>query len=671
MSMPKSYFPTAAGTVLTAPEAGYVPDAAGLPRQPIGETGSTQRTEVVNGTRLDFRILGPLEVLADGERIAVGGPRQRVVLAMLLLAPNRIVSIDRLTEAVWNGHPPATSRTQLAICVAGLRKIFQASGCPDEVIVTMPPGYMLSTGRHLVDAVEFAESVNTAQLLAHHKRSSEAAEHLRTALTLWRGGVLDDVSSSVIQHEASALDKQRLTAYEEYATLQLGLGRHREVVAELSTLVHEQPLWEHARAALMVAHYRSGRRSDALRVFREAREVFSTELGLEPSRELQDLHTAILQESLDLLPAPARPGRLWAEAAEALLPPVPSSFVGRSAELAELDRLLDVRAAGHGPGSGPVVGLVAGRSGVGKTALVTHWANRVAHAFPDGQLYADLAEHADPGPVLEEFLVALGLGEAEVPARLADRVALFQRATAGRKILVVLDGVASAAQAGPLVPAGRGSCLVMTSRRTHALHTHVRLRLDVLPTDAAVALLERLVDERRIGADRRAAQQVADLCGGEPVAVRAAAARLVAKSHWQLNHLIQRLRDERHRLDELSYGQPGMRAVLENGYRSLTPAAASMYRHLGLLGTAEVDAPTAAALLEVGAERAEGLLEELVDAALIEVDVPGAEGVFCYRVPTLLALHARERLEAEESAAVRDRAEQRLRVHGNNCIAAG
>ncbi|MCU7728897.1 NB-ARC domain-containing protein [Actinoplanes sp. KI2] len=610
-----------------------------------------------------------MEVLADGERIAMGGPRQRVVLAMLLLAPNRIVSIDRLTEAVWNGNPPATSRTQLAICVAGLRKVFQAAGCPDDVIVTMPPGYMLNTGQHTVDAVEFAESVNTAQLLVHHRRSAEAAEHLRTALALWRGGVLDDVSSAVIQHEASALDKQRLTAYEEYATLQLGLGRHREVVTELSTLVQDQPLWEHARAALMVAHYRSGRRSDALRVFREAREVFSTELGLEPSRELQDLHTAILQESPDLLSAPVRAGRVWAEAAEALLPPVPSSFVGRTAELAALDRLLDVRSAGSGPGSGPTVGLVVGRPGVGKTALVTHWANRVANSFPDGQLYADVAENPDPEAVLEQFLGALGVDAAEAPDRFADRVALFQRATASRQILVVLDGVGSPAQIKSLVPAGRGSCLVLTSRRMHAMHTQVRLRVDALPSAAAVSLLEQLIDENRVGADRAAARQVAELCGGEPVALRAAAARLVTKSHWRLGHLIQRLRDERHRLDELSHGQPGMRAVLESGYRSLTPEAASMYRHLGLLSAAELDARAAAALLATSVDRAESLLEELVDAALLEADAQGADGVFRYRVPTLLALHARERLENEESLGRRDEARQRLRVH-HDCVAA-
>jgi hypothetical protein len=200
----------------------------------------------------------------------------------------------------------------------------------------------------------------------------------------------------------------------------------------LSTLVQEQPLWEHARAALMMAHYRSGRRSDALKVFRDAREVFRVELGLEPSRELQDLHTAILQESPHLLPAPARPGRRWPEAVEARLPPMPSSFVGRGAEVAVLDRLLDVRRAGA-PGSGPPAGLVVDRPGVGKTTLVVGWANRVAGSFPDGQLYADLDQDPDPASVLEQFLAALGLDQAEMPPRLADRVALFQRATAERQ----------------------------------------------------------------------------------------------------------------------------------------------------------------------------------------------------------------------------------------------
>lgn len=605
----------------------------------------------------DFRILGPLEVTAGRDRVAIGGYRQRTVLAMLLLTPERVVSVDRLVEAVWAGHQPTTSRTQIAICVSNLRKAFKVAGFPGEVIETSPPGYMLLAGEHRIDAVRFSRRVESAQRLAQQGRTAEAAELLGDALGLWRGPALAGISSHTVESEAALLEERRCSAYEQYAALQLDLGRHREIVSELSALVQERPLREHARAALMLAQYRSGRRSEALELFRHAREVFVGELGLEPGRVLQDLHSAILHEDPALLPAAVPPASPRAGSSMTTLPPDLSTFIGREHELETLNGLLDR----HSQDRSPAVGLLVGRPGVGKTTLAAYWARLVAGAFPDGQLFARLREDGsddgDPVPtVVTRFLRTLGFAEEEIPDDLAERVALFHRSVENRRMLIVLDDVQDGWIRALIPPSGDCSVL-MTSREVLPIPALVRLRLTPLhPTDA-VTLLDRLVGDGRVREDPGVAMRVAGLCDHLPLALAAAAARLTAKPHWSLSHLESRLRDPLNRLEELSRGKPEIRAAFDLSYRDLSPAAAAMYRRLGLLNGSDSEGPemngsetdgpdldvrVGAELLDTDQTDAENLMEQLVDAALLEVAGEEPNGRFRYRLPRLLALHARE-----------------------------
>jgi DNA-binding SARP family transcriptional activator len=592
---------------------------------------------------LGFHILGPLEVIANNARFAITGLRQRTVLAVLLLTPDRVVSVDRLVEAVWSGTPPTTCRNQIAICVAGLRKIFQEAGCHENVIVTATPGYMLVSGSHRIDAVEFAARVESARHLAQDQRTAEAASLLREALGLWRGTPFADTSSSRLQEEASLLEQQWLNAYEQYAELQLELERYSEIVSELSGLVQEQPLREHARAILMLANYRLGRRSEALGLFRQARQSSIDELGLEPGKELQDLHAAMLREDPSLMPTSTVSVALPAGSGEARLPADVPFFVSREEELGSLNALLE-----GGPGlKSAAIGLITGGPGAGKSALAVRWAHRVALSFPDGRLFADFTKMGDDeesvSAMLARFLRALKTPENEIPADPRGRAELFQRSVAGRRVLVVLKGVRDLRRVQRLIPAS-GTCAVLaTSSHNHSGNAQVRLRLDALDTRSAVELLDTLVADQRVRWEPAAARKVVRYCDNLPLAVSAAAARLTAKAHWSVSHLLARLRDPLHRLDELSHGgPPGIRDSFDRGYSGLEPDAAALYRRLSLWDTPELDVWSGAALMNIDLSSAENLMEQLVDAALLETWGRRPDGLFRYRLPSLLALHARE-----------------------------
>ncbi|GAA2813276.1 BTAD domain-containing putative transcriptional regulator [Kitasatospora sp. CM 4170] len=254
-----------------------------------------------------FRILGPLDVQVDGRPVPLSGARQRTILAMLLLSANHVVSVDTLAEAVWQGSPPTTFVNQIAICVSGLRKAFKAAVGADDLIVTSHPGYLLATGAHRIDAAEFEELVAEARDARQRGRTAAAAGLLEQALGLWRGRALEGVAAGRVAAEAARLDEQRLAVHEEFTALRLDLGRHRELIGELTSFLAEHGLREQARAQLMLAQYRSGLRAEALETYREARRLFAEELGIEPGPRLRQLHDAVLADEAWLAAPPAGP----------------------------------------------------------------------------------------------------------------------------------------------------------------------------------------------------------------------------------------------------------------------------------------------------------------------------------------------------------------------------
>ncbi|MFF3158311.1 BTAD domain-containing putative transcriptional regulator [Streptomyces sp. NPDC057910] len=616
--------------------------------------------------RIVFGLLGTLDVRVDGRRIALGGARQRTVLTTLLLAPDRVVSVDGLIDAVWHGTPPTTARNQIAICVGALRKIFKDAAGVDDLIVTSHPGYLLSAGEHRLDAREFEDLAGRARDAARRGRAAEAVALVEEALGLWRGRALDGIEGEPAESAAARLEELRLDLREEWAGLQLQLGRHRALIGELATLVKENPLREQARGFLMLAEYRSGHRAKALEIFREGRDILVDQLGIEPGPALRALHDLVLQDSPDLAqPAVDAPPAPLATV-PSQLPANAAAFTGRLDELARLDRMLD-----DSYGSRPLaVGVVAGVAGVGKTALAVHWANQVAARFPDGRLFMDLRGYDEkddpvpPGAALDRLLRSLGVPGPQIPADTADRAALYRSVLDTRRMLILLDNARSFEQVRALLPGAGRCCVLITSRDAiddlTGDYDVLRLALPTLAEGEATALLAQVAGPDRFTADPAAAARLGELCDRLPLALRIAGARLAARPHWSLRSLVDRLADERRRLDELSPGQGGVRAGLWLSYRDLDPAAARMYRGLGLLNAPDFAAWAGASVLDTDLWAAEDLIEQLVDAHLLEA-VPGPPGRPArYRFQDLLRLYAWELALAEDGEEERTEALDRV-----------
>jgi DNA-binding SARP family transcriptional activator len=248
---------------------------------------------------VEFRILGPLEVVEGGRPLTLGGPRQRALLAILLTRANEFVSGDRLIDELWGARPPRNATNALQYHVSRLRKTLG----PSDAIVTRGPGYLIRVAPHELDLLRFEQLVEEAT----QAPAAQAARLLRDALSLWRGPALGDLASeSLAQAEILRLEELRLAALELRIETDLALGRHRELIGELEVLVHEHRLRERPRAQLMLALYRSGRQAEALDLYREGRRLLVDELGIEPGLELQELEKAILGHDPELTsPGPA------------------------------------------------------------------------------------------------------------------------------------------------------------------------------------------------------------------------------------------------------------------------------------------------------------------------------------------------------------------------------
>ncbi|MBU8552729.1 BTAD domain-containing putative transcriptional regulator [Streptomyces rochei] len=605
----------------------------------IGSTENSQKEFPAVG--LEFGVLGPLEVNMNGRGLTVGGPRQRAVLSALLLSFNQVVSFDALIEKVWNGRPPSTARTQVAICIATLRKIFRTAGLDRETIITATPGYMLSLTGHSLDSLRFEQLVARATELTAENRPAPAADALRQALALWRGPALGGVYAPFAETEAARLDEQRMLAVEQLTALRLQLGEHQSVLGELQALVGACPLRDRLRYYLMLAQYRSGRRAEALTTFRDGMRHSIEEIGLELGTDLQALHDSILRDEFPQLDVPgiAVQQRDRQQTVPTQLPESDAYFIGRSREQWLMDDvLLDGSAQNHSP-----IAYITGSPGIGKTSLAVNWAHRTAHRFPDGQLFADLRE-GDTLGVLHRFLRQLG-AEGPLPTEPADAAERYRGMLEGRRVLIVLDHASSYTQVRHLLPTSGGCCVLITGRANldelMQKYRALRLRVAPLSDDESRETLTSVLRDARAEESPEATSRLAGLCGHTPLALRAAAARLLTKTHWRVLDLVRRLERSGDRLAELSIGDDSLRARLDRSMRELDPRVASAYRELSRLDDTDFDAAQAAQVLGTDLLEAEDLIETLVDAQLLEaVGRGGAWGEMRYRWQELVRLHA-------------------------------
>ncbi|HTA03971.1 MAG TPA: BTAD domain-containing putative transcriptional regulator [Streptosporangiaceae bacterium] len=602
----------------------------------------------------EFRVLGPLEVLAGSSRLELAGLRQQIVLAMLLLSANGVVSVGRLEEAIYGQDLPPTSRTQALIAVSALRRQL-ADRCDDAAIVRRPQGYSLQIGNGQLDSLRFASLVAGARAARDAGDLGLAAANYRDALRLWRGPALAGIDSHLVRVAATGLDEQRIAAIEDRLAVELDLGRHHELVGELSALAEEFPLRDALRGQLMLALYRSGRAAEALEVYQQARRTMIDELGIEPGRELQELQHAILAGDPALDPPAGRVRVPAAPPVPRLLPADIADFTDRADAVGRIHGLLTAAAAADAQVAVPVL-AITGQGGVGKTSLAVHAAHGLAPQFEDGQLFADLhgvgAQPTGPAQVLERFLRAMGVPGPQIPDGLEERAEAYRNLLAGRRMLVVLDDAATESQVVPLLPGSGSAAVLVTSRSNLAgLAGATRIRLDVFEARQSLELLGRIAGTSRVQAQQEAAAQVTEQCGHLPLAVRIAGGRLAVRPHWDVRHLAERLADQARRLDELELGELGVRASISLSYHAAGEAARRLLRRLALLDVPVFTGWMSAALLDQPPTVADDVLDELVSARLIEPADSRMGAHSQYRFHDLIRLFARERLAAEEPAA--------------------
>ncbi len=551
-----------------------------------------------------FGILGPLSVMINGVTVSIRGVKKQRMLARLLLSPNAVVSTDAVIEAIWEEESPETAVRQVRNTASELRRMI------GSVLETAGNGYRLRVEADQLDALQADALIARADACTDR---AEQARLLREAVGLWRGPALEGIDSRPIRAAAAQWDNKHLTCVERCLDAELELGRHAEVAAELTILVDRFPLRERFRHQLMLALYRNGQPDAALAAYHDTRTILDTELGIEPSAQLNELQRQILRRDrkLDLsgqVPTPMQ------------LPPPVGHFTGRRAELAQLHH-------GLGEGDESQIALIAGQGGIGKTALAVHFAHQVKDRFTDGQIFLDLRGHDPTGALtasdgLLYVLRSLSVTGSALPSDLDGQINLYRGLTSGRRLLIIADNARSVEQLLPLVPSDASSFLILTSR--HRLsplalkHAVRRVTLEALDREDSLDLLRRVIGPR-LDSELDAANELVEHCGGLPLAVRLIAARLSSRTRLPLATIATQLRGQETRIDMVSQdsGSFGLRSVFDASYHALSEPAARAFGLLGLHPGPAFCTHLAAGLIEAGQAQTEEVLEEIAEAHLL------------------------------------------------------
>ncbi|GIH08541.1 SARP family transcriptional regulator [Rhizocola hellebori] len=593
---------------------------------------------------VEFALLGAVRASHDGQQVELGRRQERCVLGLLLLEAGKAVPTERLMDLLWGDPAPAAARSTLHSYLARLRSRLSPLGVR---LVTRGSGYLADVDPQTVDVHRFLAALGAAQ---QHADPQARAQILGDALDLWHGPLLGDVADEHLRNRVGArLAEQRLTALELWAQAELAIGGHAAIMSRLTEVVQANPIQEKLAALLMRARYQGGDVAGALAVFVTLRDTLADQLGLEPGRELDELHLAILNRRT---PAPVHAAvRVAAAAPPRQLPLDVPVFTGRAAQLNLLDDLLPgVTAPAAGTAQRTVViTAIAGTAGVGKTTLAVHWAHRVSGRFPDGELYVNLRGFDPAGSAMrpEEavrgFLDALGVEPHRVPAGLQAQSGLFRSLLADKRVLVILDNARDADQVRPLLPGSRGSVVLVTSRNqltglvaTEGAHA---MTLGLLnPTEARQLLVSRL-GQARMTAEPQAAAKLIELCAGLPLALAIVAARAAAQPDFGLAALVTDLCTAPGSLDAFTGNDlaTDIRAVFSWSYESLSPDAARLFRLMGVHPGPDICLAAAASLAGWSTVHTRQTMDELERAHLVSRQPPGR-----YSFHDLLRSYARE-----------------------------
>ncbi|MFJ7078515.1 AfsR/SARP family transcriptional regulator [Streptomyces sp. NPDC098781] len=666
-------------------------------------------------------VLGPLRVRREATFLHLGPPKRQVILIRLLLEDGNAVSADELCEDVWAGRPPASALSSLHAHISRLRAVLEPRRHPHgkaEVLVSEPHGYALRIPPQARDAVRFDTAVSRAQVLLREGQGRAARRHVEDSLAMWRGAAISEARDYPFAARAAAqLEEGLLAAQELHVSALIHDGALQQAVSAAETLTSRHPLREVGWGLLMSALYLAGRHAHALERYEKLRRYLAEELGLAPGPALGALQEAILRHDVALVnrllqcdakgmqtgltarershghgPVPdLGRHRGWSESDRgtgvdpavsgvqddqrftdrylnrpAQLPADLGYFTGRRAELAQADELL--RTALHS--STPTVGVIGGAPGIGKSAFAVHWAHRVAHHFPDGQLFANLRGFDIGGAVLEPaealhgFLTALGTPAHNIPDGADSRAALYRSMLAGRRMLVVIDNAWDEEQVRPLLPGMPGSVVLVTSRNQLpglvAAEGARVLTLGVPPLEELHEGMALRLGAARVSAEPRAVTELIELCARLPLALAIVAARATLHPHFSLASVVEDMRSTEGSLDAFAGTDVAtdVRAAFSWSYRALSTGAGRLFRLLALhpCGDLRIAAAASLAGLPLGDTRA--LMRELLRTRMVVENDAGR-----YSLHDLLRVYATELVYCEDSGAERVAALRRMFEH--------
>jgi DNA-binding SARP family transcriptional activator len=591
---------------------------------------------------LRFELLGPVRAWQGAAELELGSPQQRAVLAALLLAGGRHVSLGALIEGLWDERPPRAAAGTVRTYVSRLRRCLEPdTGQPEQATIKLVgDGYSLQLGPAALDLTVFEDVARQARAARRDGDIPQAARLFRDALGLWQGTPLSGITGPYADSQRARLSELQAAAIEDGLAMDIDSGGHLGAISELQGLLAAYPLREGLRELLMLALYRSGRQADALAAFEESRRLLGEELGIDPGPALRETHQRILRSDRRLAAPASLVVRGPAAPPGGLLPPDRPDFTGRADTLAAITQVL-------ASGSPAPVVAISGLAGIGKTTLAVHAARAALGHFPDGQLYAELHDPgdmpADPAGVLAAFLRDLGV--SAIPGTLNERAAAWRAALAGRRMIIVLDDVSDVTQIRRLLPVPAGCAILLTSRRSLLdLPGARRFEIAGLRPEEALSLLEQLVGPARVAGERAAAERLAAACSYQPLAVRTAAARLIARPSWSIAAMLSQLLEELTQPMVVHADCLTVEAPFESAYRRLTPDRALAFRQAAMGDGLDVSVTDFAVLLDVPEHMALALLDSLADVHLLEACDSGS-----YRFDALVKLYARRKALAEDS----------------------
>ncbi|HEX6359948.1 AfsR/SARP family transcriptional regulator [Actinophytocola sp.] len=581
-----------------------------------------------------YRLLRRVEFWRE-RKVDLGGAKQRALLATLLFGANEYQSIDHIAESLWEGDRPRSAENLIRVYVHQLRKKLGAAGAD---VVTEPGGYAIRVADTDLDLWVFERETSQARRAMADGDFARAAAGFRAALALWGEPLGACVDSPLLERvHGSRLADMRLSAVEDLAETELALGGSADLADRLRSLVDQNPYRERLLGLYMLALNKCGRKVEALAAFRRARAALVAEMGVEPGRDLHTLVRDILVDGADAEPDGAPPDGRSRGVVPHQVPPGAVDLIGRHTQVRAIRGFL--AAAGDTTHTSARTLLITGAPGVGKSAVMLGAVRTSRHAFPDGELYADLAE-TSVHQAQEDFLLALGVADAATnPAR---RQALYRSVTATHRLLVILDNVATESQVALLTPTSPGSALLAASdSRLSALEFTRILRIGGLDRADGLRLLERHLGRRRVDGDRRAAERIVALCDGSPLALHIAGTRLALRPELRLTEFVGQLADENRRLGEFRVGELDLRVRYQHSYDRLDAHEQAVFRCLALAEPAGATVDTLAGDTGLSSPTVDIAVDRLVSAHLVAPAGRDGAGRPRYRQPMLVRDFAR------------------------------